>query len=132
MFDLIMNYQIRVLSLIFTKEKRWRKVLDGAKVHRDFWQSGPFSTRIFYFIFGRFSDFSKVSNNHLGISKFFSQKGHLDFSFSTLELVVDIALSLSISFRQKHLKNLGIYLKDFFGATKLHPQLLNNISVKMY
>ena len=83
------------------KEKRWCKVLDDAKVHRDFWQFGSFSTRIFYFIFSRFSDFSKVLNNHLGISEFFSQKGQLDFSFSTLELAVDIALSLSISFCQK-------------------------------
>ena len=74
------------------KRKRWRKALDSGKGHWEFFfgRLGLFLTRIFYFIFTGFSDFSKVLDIHLGISKFFSQKGHLDFSFSPHELVLSI------------------------------------------
>ena len=46
--------------------------------------------------------FNKVSDNHLGIPKYFSQAGHLDFPFPTHELVVGIALLLRNLFCQKN------------------------------
>ena len=92
------------ISSYTNKGKRWRKALDSGKGRWDFFfgRLGLFLTRIFNLIFTGFSDFSKVLDIHLGISKFFSQKGHLDFSFSPHELVVDIVLLLSISFCQKY------------------------------
>ena len=54
------------------KRKRWRKALDSGKGHWEFFfgRLGIFLTPIFYLIFTGFSDFSKVLDIHLGISKF--------------------------------------------------------------
>ena len=92
------------ISSYIMKGKRWRKALDSGKGRWDFFfgRLSLFLTRFFYLIFTGFSNFSKALDIHLGISKFFSQKHHLDFSFSLHELVVDIALLLSISFCKKY------------------------------
>ena len=101
MFDSIMNDKIWVLVLISSKKKRGVKRREGA-LRLLLWQTGSFFRSDFLPYFTGFSDFNKVSDNHLGIPKCFSQTGHLDFPFSTHELVVDIALLLSNLFCQKN------------------------------